>query len=136
MSSVEQAVSDIENSDKQLITVCGNFSINELASLLNDRDFHAVIIDRAPVINRDTLLHAMYQHLRFPGYFGFTWDSLKDILAGMDGVRDKGFVFAFSDLSLLPEDDRREFLEVIEDANEVRDDHENLAKLRVVALKA
>lgn len=136
MTPIEEAIGEIEKSDDLLIVVPGDFDIRDITFLLNERDYHAIIIDRAPVTSRETLMHAMYQNLRFPGYFGFTWDSLKDILAGMDGVRGKGFIFAFSDFSLLPEEDRREFLEVIDDANEIRAPHEELERLRVLALKA
>jgi RNAse (barnase) inhibitor barstar len=136
MTAIESAISEIEKSDELLITVSGDFGIQDLVYLLNDRDYHAIIIDRAPVNSRDTLMHAMYQNLRFPGYFGFTWDSLKDVLAGMDGVRSKGFIFAFSDFSLLSDEDRNEFLEVIEDANELRESHDDLENLRVLTLKA
>ncbi len=109
MTPIEDAICEIEKSDDLLITVSGDFDITDITFLLNDRDYHAIIIDRAPVNSRETLMHAMYQNLRFPGYFGFTWDSLKDVLSGMDGVRGKGFIFAFSDLSLISEDDRRDW---------------------------
>lgn len=136
MTPIEEAICEIEKSDDLLIKVDGDFDIRDITFLLNDRDYHAIIIDRAPVNSRETLMHAMYQNLRFPGYFGFNWDSLKDILAGMDGVRGKGYIFAFSDLSLLSKEDLDEFLEVIEEANELREPHEALEKLRVLALKS
>lgn len=135
MISIEDAICEIQKSDDLLIKVSGDFKVRDLTSQLNDLDYHAIIIDRAPVNSRETLMHALYQNLRFPGYFGFTWDSLKDVLAGMDGIRGNGFVLAFSDFSLLDEADRKEFLEVVEEANELREPHDDLEKLRVLALK-
>ena len=136
MTDIEKAVCQIKDSDELLIRVDGDFDIRDLVFLLNEGHYHAVIIDRAPVTNRETLMHALYQHLRFPGYFGFTWDSLKDILTGIDGVPGKGFIFAFSDLSLLDEESRREFLEVIEDANELRETSDEFDPIQLLALKA
>ncbi len=135
MTSIEEAICRIEQSEDLLIKVDGNFDIRDLAFLLNDRDFHAIIIDRAPVFDKETLMHALYQSLRLPGYFGFNWDSLRDMLTALDGVRGKGFVFAFNDLSLLSDEVRNEFLEVVGEANEIRKSHENLAQLQVLTLK-
>jgi RNAse (barnase) inhibitor barstar len=135
MTAIEDAVNRIKETDDLLIQVDGDFDIRDLIFLLNEGHYHAIIIDRAPVTNRETLMHALYQSLRFPGYFGFTWDSLKDILTGIEGVPGKSFIFAFSDLSLLDEDSRREFLEVIEDANEIRECGDELGRIQVMALK-
>jgi len=135
MTSIEEAIGRIENSDDLLVKVDGNFDIQDLVFLLNDRDFHAIIIDRAPVFNKETLMHALYQSLRLPGYFGFNWDSLKDILTELDGDRGRGFVFAFTDLSLLSDEVRNEFLEVVAEANEIRQCYENPGRIRVLTLK-
>jgi RNAse (barnase) inhibitor barstar len=135
MTSIEKAVERIEQSEDLLIKVDGNFAIRDLVNSLNDRDFHAIVIDRAPVFDKTTLMHALYQSLRLPGYFGFNWDSLKDMLAAIDGVRGNGFVLAFTDLSLLSDEVRNEFLEVVAEANEIRQCHENLKRLRVLTLK-
>ena len=101
MSAIEECVSQIEKSDELLFKVEGELELRDIISLLNERGFHALIIDRAPVNSKETLMHALYQGLRFPGYFGFTWDSLKDILAAIEGEPGRELILSFHDLSLL-----------------------------------
>ena len=132
--TLEEAVCEVEKTDAHYIKVKGDFDAKDINSQLNDRNYHSIIIDLAPVNSRETLMHALYQHLRFPGYFGFNWDSLKDIFAVIDGVRQNGFVFVFSDLSQISDSDRESLIDVVEAANEVREEHDELARLRVLAL--
>ena len=134
MTAIEQCIREIESSDDVLIKIEGDFELGDLIQNLNDREHHAVIIDRAPVNNKETLMHALYQALRFPGYFGFTWDGLKDVLAGIEGEPGRPLYLAFHDLSLLDEDDLRIFLDVVEDANELREAGGKLRSLRVLTL--
>lgn len=132
---IDEVISAIQKSDDLLVQFNVDLDPYEVTSRLNDLEYHAIVIDRAPVFDRDTLMHALYQNLRFPAYFGFNWDALKDVLTGIDGVRKNGFVFTFSDFNQMDEDIRSTFLEVVEEANEVRANHDELAKLRVLALK-
>lgn len=47
------------------------------------RGWYAARVDRAPVFNKETVLHAFYQAGCFPAYFGFNWDALADVLADL-----------------------------------------------------
>ena len=42
--------------------------------------WRVVVLDRAPVVDKATLLHACYQSGRYPAGFGFNWDALSDAL--------------------------------------------------------
>ena len=42
--------------------------------------WRALVLDRAPIVDKPTLLHACYQSGRYPAGFGFNWDALVDAL--------------------------------------------------------
>lgn len=42
--------------------------------------WRAATLDRAPVVDKATLLHALYQSGEYPAGFGFNWDALLDAL--------------------------------------------------------
>jgi len=102
-----------------------------LLKALEAHGWRAVRVDRAPVYGRDTLLHALYQACELPGWFGFNWDALLDVLADRAAPAG-GRALVFRDLDLLearaPEV-ARAFLDVVESARAERG-----AALRVVRL--
>lgn len=42
--------------------------------------WRVAVLDRAPVVDKATLLHALYQSGEYPAGFGFNWDALLDAL--------------------------------------------------------
>ena len=42
--------------------------------------WRVLVLDRAPVVDKATLLHACYQSGEYPAGFGFNWDALTDAL--------------------------------------------------------
>jgi len=48
---------------------------------LTRRGWFSARVDRAPVFDKATVLHAFYQAGCFPAYFGFNWDALADLLS-------------------------------------------------------
>ena len=64
-----------------------------------------VWIDRAPVFDRTTLLHALYQALELPAWFGFNWDALEECLFDITGNGGAPRVLVFHDFELLEERD-------------------------------
>jgi hypothetical protein len=66
-------LSDIQ-SDKAVLETTADFK--DIISSLRNEGYLAVLVDRAPVFNKETLLHALYQSCVFPAYFGFNWDAL------------------------------------------------------------
>ncbi|MFO0584522.1 MAG: barstar family protein [Anaeromyxobacter sp.] len=90
-----------------------------LAARLEADGWEAVRVDRAPVFDRATLLHALYQACRFPAWFGFNWDALLDALAEPPPAPARGRALVFAGLDLLEErepETARTFLEVVADA--------------------
>lgn len=120
MMPIETVIARIRDSQDLLTEIGDEFDPRDVTFLLTESEYHAVFVDRAPVFDRETLMHALYQSLRFPGYFGFTWDSLKDCLVALEGMDGRKFILVFSDLRQLPSEDRSTFLETVADANEVR----------------
>lgn len=57
-----------------------------LASLAR-RGWFAARVDRAPLIDKATVLHGFYQAGCFPAYFGFNWDALTDMLSDLSWLR-------------------------------------------------
>lgn len=75
----------------------------------------AVWVDRAPVFDKPTLLHALYQALQLPAWFGFNWDALHDVLS--ERGREEPFVLVFEDFRLLEErdpDSAATFVDIVE----------------------
>jgi RNAse (barnase) inhibitor barstar len=54
-----------------------------LRPALREAGWFVATLDRAPIISKDTLLHAVYQAAMFPGSFGFNWDALHDALTDL-----------------------------------------------------
>jgi RNAse (barnase) inhibitor barstar len=54
--------------------------VADIVSALESEGCRVVILDRAPIFDKETLLHAIYQGCGFPAYFGFNWDALTDAL--------------------------------------------------------
>lgn len=42
--------------------------------------WRVLVLDRAPVVDKPTLMHALYQSGGYPAGFGFNWDALLDAL--------------------------------------------------------
>lgn len=85
---------------------------------LRSEGYDAVWVDRAPVFDKATLLHALYQALALPAHFGFNWDALADALFGPENGEAPPRVLVFRDLELLEERDpesARVFLEIIDE---------------------
>ncbi len=93
----------------------------ELKALKQDLEaqgYFVTEVDRAPVFNKEILLHALYQSCRFPAYFGFNWDALSDCLSDFSWLEAKGYFLFFNDWVLLEHEAPEEaklFLEILED---------------------
>jgi RNAse (barnase) inhibitor barstar len=86
---------------------------------LGGAGFHAVRVDRAPVFDRDTLMHALYQALQLPAWFGFNLDALADALADLEPQQGRRWVLVFQDFSLLEDSDpelAESFCEIVDEA--------------------
>ncbi len=92
----------------------------ELAEL-EAQGFFVATLDRAPVFNKDTLMHAAYQACIFPAYFGFNWDALADCFSDFSWLENnKGVVLVYQNPNLLREEDPAShalFLQTVHDAN-------------------
>jgi hypothetical protein len=70
---------------------------------------HVMIIDRAVVYDKPTLLHALYQACQFPAYFGFNWDALLDCLSDFGWHAAKSHVLIMRDPSVIKERNREDW---------------------------
>jgi hypothetical protein len=97
--------------------------------------WYAVTLDRAPVYDKNTLLHALYQSGEFPAYFGFNWDALADALVDFDWVGErKGIALIWRNPALLASrapDVYAAFGEIVEEAASTRREH-GAAPLRIL----
>lgn len=90
--------------------------VNEVVARLRADGLEAVWVDRAPVYDKTTLLHALYQSLSLPADFGFNWDALEDALFGPEDPEARPRVLVFRDFELLEErdpDSARIFLDIV-----------------------
>ena len=74
---------------------------SQIAAELELEGYRAVVVDRAPVFDKETLLHALYQGCGFPAYFGFNWDALADTLKDTEGHDARPLILLFRDFDLL-----------------------------------
>jgi hypothetical protein len=92
---------------------------------LRSSGYFAVLVDRAPVFSKETLLHALYQSCVFPASFGFNWDALEDSLLDFSWIDQdvKGYVLVFRNFAVLEErtaNVAETFLEIVHDVAKVR----------------
>jgi hypothetical protein len=80
-------------------------NLKEIINELRSEGYFAVLVDRAPVFNKETLLHALYQSCVFPASFGFNWDALEDTLLDFSWLEEQpqGFALVFRNFSVLEE---------------------------------
>ena len=84
---------------------------------LREEGIEGIWVDRAPVFDKATLLHALYQSLRLPAWFGFNWDALEECLGEMHTRPPRALVFR--DYALLEERDpesARTFMDIVQSA--------------------
>jgi hypothetical protein len=90
--------------------------MEQLVARLRADGIDAVWVDRAPVFDRTSLLHALYQALPLTGDFGFNWDALEDALYGPEAEDAPPRLLVFRDFELLEERDpdaARTFLDIV-----------------------
>ena len=122
-------------------------NVKEILSELRGAGYFAVLVDRATVFDKATLLHALYQSCVFHAYFGFNWDALEDTLLdfswldfswlGVTQQEVKGYVLVFRNFAVLEE--RAEnvaetFFEIVRDVAKVRRE-KKAAPLYVVVVR-
>ncbi len=86
---------------------------------LNAAGYEAVRVDRAPVFDKDTLMHALYQALELPAWFGFNLDALADALNALGPKQGKRWVLVFQDFTVLEDADpdlAETFCELVDEA--------------------
>ena len=91
-------------------------AVQSVLQKLQSEGVEGIWVDRAPVFDKATLLHALYQALQLPAWFGFNWDALADTLSADDDLTPRALVF--HDFALLEDrdpDTARIFLEIVED---------------------
>ncbi|MEO5511630.1 MAG: barstar family protein [Longimicrobiales bacterium] len=79
--------------------------VREVVETLQGECFDAVWVDRAPVFDKTSLMHALYQSLQLTADFGFNWDALEDALFGSEDPATPPRILVFRDLELLEERD-------------------------------
>jgi hypothetical protein len=112
-------------------------SFKEMISELRSQGYFTVLVDRAPVFSKETLLHALYQSCVFPANFGFNWDALEDTLSSFSRADAKGYVLVFRNFSVLQERDSKvaeTFLDIVRDTAQIRQE-KNKTPLFVVNVR-
>lgn len=99
------------------MSAASNARVQDVLARLRADGIEGVWVDRAPVFDKSTLLHALYQSLQLPAWFGFNWDALQDALFGPEDENAPPRMLVFRDLELLEErdpDSARMFLDIVE----------------------
>lgn len=91
----------ILNARSAALELSSNLPVADIVSALELEGCRVAILDRAPVFDKDTLLHALYQGCGFPAYFGFNWDALSDALVEKIGEESRPLILIFRDFDLL-----------------------------------
>ena len=99
------------------MSAASNERVETVLAGLRADGIEGVWVDRAPVFDKATLLHALYQSLQLPPWFGFNWDALQDALFGPEDADARPRMLVFRDFELLEERDpesARTFLDIVE----------------------
>lgn len=107
--------------------------VADIISALESEGCRVVILDRAPIFDKETLLHALYQGCGFPAYFGFNWDALTDALVEQVEEDRLPLILIFQDFDLLRDrnpDVAQTFIGIIDEVSELTEG----AMLRLVCL--
>jgi len=65
------------------------------------------------------LMHALYQALQLPAWFGFNLDALADALAALEAINGRRWVLVFQDFTVLEDSDpelAETFCEIVDEA--------------------
>jgi len=92
-------------------------AVQALVERYREEGSDAVWVDRAPVYDKATLLHALYQAIPLSADFGFNWDALEDALYGPEDDNAPPRVLIFRDLELLEErspSTARTFMDIVD----------------------
>lgn len=135
-ASIEAVLESILDGKASIIHVPQSVDMLELIVALETEGSFAPLIDRAPIFNKETLLHALYQSCMFPAYFGFNWDALEDSLSDFAWLESTAYILVFQNFTLLKDrapEVAETFLEVVEEAHKTRLEHGS-AVLKLVLL--
>jgi len=142
LTHVYQIVKESIESKKNVVRIQTDVPADVVMTGFELDGYTAIIVDQAPVFNKFTLLHALYQNCSLPAYFGFNWDALNDApnAAGdseeSDDEVSEGIMLIFNDFSTLEEraeDVASTFLEIVDEAAEKREAND-APPLKIVAL--
>lgn len=103
MNQPQDIVENVLNSKASLHVVPTVVSTRALLDAFESAGAFAALVDRAPVFDKVTLLHALYQACRMPAYFGFNWDALESMLRDFSWLDGAAYVLVFDDFALLNE---------------------------------
>ncbi|EHQ53389.1 hypothetical protein CKO35_01020 [Ectothiorhodospira shaposhnikovii] len=118
----EAIVEAVLHGTKPIIEAPLEGELEALMETLQARGLRVVRVDRAPVFDKDTLLHALYQSCGLPAWFGFNWDALADTLGDDEIHEAKSVVLVFGHFSLLRQrspDTCDTFLDILADATDL-----------------
>ena len=116
-------IQEILDSDTTVIRISAELSAKSMIKRLESEGCFATLVDQAPVISKDTLLHALYQSCQFPAYFGFNWDALEDFLKDFSWLIAEAYILMFQDYAVLKErapEVAETFLSITHDVAETR----------------
>ncbi|MCG5509740.1 barstar family protein [Ectothiorhodospira lacustris] len=118
----EQIVEAVLDGTKPILEAPLEGEMEALMEALRARGLRAVRVDQAPVFDKDTLLHALYQSCALPAWFGFNWDALADTLGDDDIHEAKSVVLVFGYFSTLRQrspDTCDTFLDILAEATDL-----------------
>jgi RNAse (barnase) inhibitor barstar len=107
--------------------------VADIVSALESEGCRVAILDRAPIFDKETLMHALYQGCGFPAYFGFNWDALTDALVDLADEESRPLILIFQDFDLLRDrnpDVAQTFIDIIDEVSELTEG----AMIRLVCL--
>lgn len=121
--ALAKLVQEIPKAQTAFIQLEVEFSVKELSFALEAEGFFVAELDRAPIVNKEMLMHALYQSCRFPAYFGFNWDALEDSLKDFSWIIAEAYVLIVRDFAVLKErspDTAESFQAILNDVAKAR----------------
>lgn len=88
--------------------------LDMLGAAARHEEFHFVEVDCAEVYDKDTLIAALAEALKFPDWFGGNWDALEDCLMDLTWIDAPGYVLVLKDCDAIMEENPDDFTTALE----------------------
>jgi RNAse (barnase) inhibitor barstar len=90
------------------------YYIDDIQMINLENNSYQVILNKN-IFSKKDLLYEYYDKLKFPPYFGFTWDALWDCLSYIEHIKQDTIIIYHQKFPLLEDIDLKIYLKILQD---------------------